>query len=356
MKYIPLIVFAIVFLFGIFGALIQFEGESLIGLVFKEQSIRIFAFPKYAGALEHIKKISGVEIRHEFNDFISADARFESLLQLRNFAVLEEAPVFQILAKKSSEMPCFPSEQIPWNIKKVNGGKGGEGINVAVLDTGVAKHPDLVVGLCMDFTKAGIENTCVDKNGHGTHLAGIVSAYGGKKGDGIVGVAPGANLQIIKVCNDEGACFADDVLAGINFAKAQNSNIVLMSFGMQSRLKLFSNFFEENKNILFVGASGEKSGMMFPASNKNVISVQAVNENGDALNYLEDADFVAPGANVESTSKNGCYAKMTGSSVAAAHVAGIAAVLWNENAVKTEQLMKDKAVFAKFAGRKLAVI
>lgn len=355
MKHIPLVVFVIVFLFGILGTLLQFEKQNLTGLFFHEQKVRVFIFPKTHEDFFKTKFIPGISLRHEFDNFFSADVKFDSLKKVGELAFLEEVPIFQILAQ-DNERNCLPSEQISWNVKKVNGGKGGEGVNVAILDTGISEHKDLIAGLCVDMTKEGINKECFDDNGHGTHLAGIISGFGGKDGKGIFGVAPGANLQVLKVCNDDGACFADDVFAGLQEAVQQNSKVVLMSFGMPRKLWFMNDFFENHKDILFIGASGEKRSMLYPAFNENVISVQAVDENDNVIKYFEEIDFVSPGVNVESTAKNGCYTKMTGSSVGAAHVAGIAAVLWNENAVKTAQLMKEKAVLTKLVGKKFAVI
>ena len=90
---------------------------------------------------------------------------------------------------------CYPSTQKPYGITMVNGGTGGAGINVAVLDTGVnINHPDLDVKLCNDATRRGIKKGCADFHGHGTHVSGTIAANKGSDGKGIVGVAPEANL------------------------------------------------------------------------------------------------------------------------------------------------------------------
>ena len=87
----------------------------------------------------------------------------------------------------------------------VNGGSGGAGVTVAVLDTGVFKdHLDLDVQLCKDATKRGIKNGCNDNNGHGTHVSGTVAGNGGTDGLGITGVAPNANFCMSKGCVNAG--------------------------------------------------------------------------------------------------------------------------------------------------------
>ncbi|RLG23562.1 hypothetical protein DRN85_09135, partial [Methanosarcinales archaeon] len=112
------------------------------------------------------------------------------------------------------ERTCYPSTQTPYGIKMVKGGSGGEGVNVAVLDTGVyTDHLDLKANIkdCKDFTKGPrVKKGCADSVGHGTHVAGTIAADGGSDGLGILGVAPGAGIMAYKVCGDSG-CWTDDI-------------------------------------------------------------------------------------------------------------------------------------------------
>lgn len=338
MKYIPLIVFIIVFLFGFLGALFQLETANLTGAVFHEKTVRLFVFPKSTENFDKIKNLNYVKVRHDFDEYFSADVGEDFAKNILELADVKLVHFFQILGEKNKRS-CYLEKQFNWDVSEIVGGKGS-GVNVAILDTGIVKHPDIIVSLCKDTTKGGSIDGCLDENGHGIHLAGIIGAYGGTDKKGMIGISPEANLNIIKVCNNDGTCFADDVLAGLNYAVEKNNDIVLMSFGMNDEFYPVAEVFDKNKNILFIAAAGGKDQITFPATNMNTLAVKSLETNQKKAVY-DGMFFLAPGLEIESTWKNGCYEKMSGSSVAAAHIAGLAAKLWNENSFKTRELMKE---------------
>ncbi|MDI6801266.1 MAG: S8 family serine peptidase [Thermodesulfovibrionales bacterium] len=178
-----------------------------------------------------LKKQLGV--RHEFPKAFSTDLT-RGQVQLLNTLGVKTEPVqlYQIKGKpvcgdgvcqgnepttcpKDCQAPpppaisCYPSNQKPWGVIKVNGGYGGSGVKVAILDTGVdTDHPDLAINIIGCVTKvthfkADAKN-CEDANGHGTHVAGTVLANAGSDGLGIYGVAPEASLIAVKVCDRRG--------------------------------------------------------------------------------------------------------------------------------------------------------
>ncbi|MEA3343741.1 MAG: S8 family serine peptidase [archaeon] len=271
---------------------------------------------------------------------------------------------------------CEPSTRTPWGVDKVYGKdstdpyipNGGAGVIVAVLDTGVERdHPDLNIARCVDATKRKImKNGCDDKHGHGTHVAGIVAANGGSDGKGIFGVAPNATLWVIRVCYGCGGCWADDIARGIRYAADEGANITSLSLGGSTQDNLIKSAIDHavSKGVLVIAAAGtygpddnaivspatENSGLtiMYPAANSKVIAVGAIDieesvpewspkgtDNGNGIIDIGEIEFAAPGVNVESTSMDDCYANMSGTSMAAAHVAGLAAKLWRGNAVTT---------------------
>ena len=163
------------------------------------------------------KKSFGV--RHNFDEGFTTDATEWQLKLARIFGVeiepikklyiLPAQEVDQVLADKSDSSAKInrvvarpkPSDQTPWGVETVYNNllleksSGGTGVNVAILDTGVYKsHLDLKNRIkdCKDFTglKPITDGKCDDKNGHGTHVAGIIAADGGVDGLGIYGVAP----------------------------------------------------------------------------------------------------------------------------------------------------------------------
>lgn len=143
-----------------------------------------------------------------------------------------------------------PSDQTPWGIEVIyndaslNKTAGGDNVKVAVLDTGIlTSHPDLKARIlqCKDFSdfrNPVINGKCEDKNGHGTHVAGIIAADTGADGLGINGVAPAARLLIYKVCGNNGLCYSDDIAAALRMAADEKANVVNMSFGADSEIPL----------------------------------------------------------------------------------------------------------------------
>ncbi len=262
----------------------------------------------------------------------------------------------------SPERACFPSVQKPYGITMVNGGTGGTGVNVAVLDTGVMKdHLDLNVKLCKDATKRGIKNGCSDGNGHGTHVAGTIAANGGSDGLGIFGVAPEANLWMVKVCGPTG-CQTDDIAEAIRYVTDQGANIISMSLGGDTQSSLIRdaiNYATDN-GVLVIAAAGNDGpadgSIDYPGANVKVVAVGAIDStetvsswssrginDGDWIVEEREVEFGAPGVSVESTWNNGCYDTISGTSMAAPHISGLAAKLWQGNAIDTRSYLQDLA-------------
>ena len=265
------------------------------------------------------------------------------------------------------EPTCYPDERRPWGIDRINGGSGGSGVIVAVLDTGVDQdHPDLVANIMDCVTKVTHfkpdRKNCEDGNGHGTHVAGTILANGGN-GSGIYGVAPEASLMAVKVCDKRGWCYGDDIAAGIRYAADYGANIISMSLGGNSPdLQILSAIdYATNKGVLPVAAAGNDGpadgSIDYPGAYVKVIAAGAIdiNENvpdwssrgindGDCIIEEKEVEFGTPGVSIESTYKDGCYAYMSGTSMATPHVSGLAAKLWQGNATATREYLQNIAV------------
>jgi subtilisin family serine protease len=279
-------------------------------------------------------------------------------------------------AKKLVPKPLVknPFSQVAWGVKAIYGDtltgtlpSGGASASVAILDTGaLVNHPDLKarVVACDDFSASDpfVKNTCEDKNGHGTQVAGVVAADGGVSGKGIYGVAPETNLMIYKVCANDGACFADDVAAAIRYGVDNGANVILLSLGSDSQSSLIDNAisYASSKNVLVVAAAGNDGpytgSIDYPASNAATVSVGAVDStltaadwsargsNEASTSYIKDAgdlEITGPGVNVESTANNGYYATSSGTSLAAAHIAGLAAKEWQADAENPAEATRE---------------
>ena len=264
-----------------------------------------------------------------------------------------------------TERTCYPNAQKPWGIVRVNGGSGGAGIKVAVLDTGVYKdHLDLKTNIvdCKDTTKKGIKRGCADGNGHGTHVSGTILANGGSDDLGTYGVAPEAKLMAIKVCGNSGFCWGDDIAAGIRYVADNGANIISMSLGgdnPDSQI-LSAIDYAVNKGVLVIAAAGNDGpadgSIDYPGAYVKVIAVGAIDSteevpdwssrginDGDYVIEEKEVEFGAPGVSVESTYNDGCYAYMSGTSMATPHVSGLAAKLWQGSASATRDYLQSIA-------------
>ena len=206
----------------------------------------------------------------------------------------------------------------PWGVPVVRADKVwpvtlGEGLNVAVLDTGIDwNHPDLkdayVGGVnILDETKLPI-----DDNKHGTHVAGIIAAA--QNDFGVVGVAPGVKLWNVKVLDIEGKGYDEYTAAGIDWVVEHQRLfggrwVINMSLGAGAEGgKLERQAVERafNAGIILVAAAGNRGAdfLDFPAAYPGVIAVGAVGEDGkkaEFSSYGYGMPIVAPGVLVQST-------------------------------------------------------
>ncbi len=328
------------------------------------------------------KKSFGV--RHNFDNGFTTDLSDKQLWVAKFFGVeVEPVKKLNILPDLLSQAPITsgkvqaqrikPAEQIPWGVKKVYNDlllsktSGGLGVNVAVLDTGVLKtHLDLKnrIKICKDFSGpvAIVDGKCDDKNGHGTHVAGIIAADGSSDGLGIYGMAPETNLFAYKVCSNNGTCWADDIAVALRTATDDGANIVNMSLGSDnpSQLIIDSTNYAVSKNVLVVAAAGNDGPYVgsidYPGADANIVAVGATDKdiqipdwssrgnNSKTRVYVveeKDMELVAPGVSIESTWKDGGYAILSGTSMASPHVAGLAAKLWQKDALNPASATRE---------------
>ncbi|MBD3109912.1 S8 family peptidase [Bacillus sp. AGMB 02131] len=218
----------------------------------------------------------------------------------------------------------------------------GQGIKIAVLDTGCdIDHPDLkgrIIG-GRNFTDDdhGDENNFSDYNGHGTHVAGTIAAE--ENGSGVIGVAPEAELLIVKVLDKNGAGSYTGIISGLKYAIEQKVDIISMSLGgpINNPLLHLTIIQAVSKGILVVCAAGNEGDgdattdeYAYPGSYNEVISVGAVDLNRNSSRFSNsnnEVDLVAPGEKILSTYLDGGYADLSGTSMATPHVSGALALI-----------------------------
>ncbi|WP_284702855.1 S8 family peptidase [Peribacillus simplex] len=203
-------------------------------------------------------------------------------------------------------------------------GLTGKGTKVAVIDSGVSTHPDLIVSGGQSFVD--YTNSYADDNGHGTHVSGIISAE--NNDIGVVGVAPDSDIFALKAMDQYGSGYLSDIIEAIDWSVANNMDVINMSLGTtqaSSALKSAVNKAYQNGILVVAAAGNESSSVNYPAKYSSVIAVSATDENNKLAyfsNYGQEVEVSAPGTNILSTSSLGDYENMSGTSMATPFVAG----------------------------------
>lgn len=296
-----------------------------------------------------------------------------------------------------------PSEaDATWGIKRcgvLDSPFTGEGVTVAVLDTGIDASHEAFTGVNVvekDFTGEGNG----DGNGHGTHVAGTVF---GQQVDGFrFGVAPGVTKALIgKVLDSGGRGSTDQIARAIQWAVDSGAHIISMSLGMdfpgyakrlqqsglpeelatsralegyRANVRLFdaiaamtraSGEFQQQTVILAAAGNESKRGIdpdfelgvAPPAAADGIVAVGALGKTGGDTDPLDVADFSntgpnlsAPGVEVYSAKAGGGYRVLSGTSMATPHVAGLAA-LWAQKMLNETGRIKASELLAKVVGR-----
>ncbi|WP_328907543.1 S8 family serine peptidase [Streptomyces sp. NBC_00234] len=235
-------------------------------------------------------------------------------------------------------------------------GKDGRGVKVAVLDTGVDQtHPDLAgrVAEARNFTET---EDAVDHHGHGTHVASTVAGSGAASEGKNKGVAPGAELLVGKVLNDQGSGSDSSVLAGMDWAAHSGAKVVSMSLGTNAAsdgtdpLSAAVDSLTAETGTLFVIAAGntgpDQTTIGAPGAADAALTVAAVDKQDRLASFSSRGprlgdnalkpDVAAPGVGIVAARASGTtmgtpvsasYTAASGTSMATPHVAGAAAIL-----------------------------
>lgn len=272
-----------------------------------------------------------------------------------------------------------------WGLQQINADKawdvttGSENVIVAVVDTGIyCLHKDLI-GKCVegyDFVfdhPLGIDSSS-DGNGHGTHVAGTIAAITNNE-VGIAGVAPETRVMPVKALNHNGSGLLEDLTAAIVFAADQGADVINMSWGgfapapgfIPKTLKEALDYAYYDKGVVLVAAAGNDNGdanLFAPAKYEPAITVASINYHGQRSNFSnhgQKIDVAAPGGgpnipppdfepryNILSLKTSSpyfapenvvdkltvgqvygeSYLRLAGTSMAAPHVSGLAALVF----------------------------
>jgi subtilisin len=228
------------------------------------------------------------------------------------------------------------------NATNVIAGKGGAGINVAVIDTGIdCGHPDLTPNCVYGINYVTKGQIPFDDHGHGTHVAGIIAAR--DNGSGVIGVAPEAALYAVKVLSASGSGSWSAVASGIVWATQNGMDVINMSLGGSSFSQALADAVKaaSDNGVLVVSAAGNSgccNTVLYPAKLPESMAIAAVDQTDHWASFSStgpELDVAAPGVSILSTVPTGTctlcdpsgYKKLSGTSMATPHVSGTGALL-----------------------------
>jgi hypothetical protein len=237
---------------------------------------------------------------------------------------------------------------------------GAPGFVVAVIDTGTDYfHPDLEANLWVNAGETAGNGLDDDQNGyrddvhgydfvsrdsdpmedhyHGTHVAGIIGAVGNNN-VGMTGVAWRVSLMALKAFDEDGDSQVWTVVEAIQYAVANGARLINASWSQTNRSQALADAVAEalEAGVLFVASAGNlrTDRLPYPAAEPGVINVAATNnrdERASFSNYGPGVTLAAPGDLVFSVFPNNRYEYLSGTSMAAPHVSGTAALVWSRH-------------------------
>ncbi len=213
---------------------------------------------------------------------------------------------------------------------------GSSDIIIAIVDTGVdLDHPDLDAKMVSGWDFANDDPIAQDDHEHGTHVAGIAAAETNNN-QGVAGISWQARIMPVKVLDNEGEGSYSDVAEGILWACNHGAKIINLSLGGSAYSSTFEDAVNEayGNGCLMVAAAGNGygNGVDYPASFPAVMAVAATGQNDIRAafsDYGPEVEVAAPGVDIYSTLWNDKYGFKDGTSMAAPHVAGLAALVWS---------------------------
>lgn len=318
----------------------------------------------------------------------SGAGKIKRLLALRDSPFLSSEPERYLYKAAGAKRPVFKNTAAAtWGIQAINVRSSkltGKDVRIAVLDTGFDfTHPDFAGRVI--HRKSFVGRQAKDREGHGTFCAGIAGGDRKGKSGARYGVAPGSRLYVGKILDDAGEGSDGLALAGIEWALEKGCQVISMSFGGAVEAgSTYSEIFEDvaktamANNCLLIAATGNESDrdegviapINHPANCPSVMAVAALTEGLKVANYscagkggarrggrgavaggravaATGADVVniaAPGDNILSAHIGGGYDVESGTSMATPFVAGVAALLWEQNPGASAREIWDKLI------------
>ena len=262
--------------------------------------------------------------------------RLQSILSDPRVEIVERDYIVQLDVPRETARPGGGGgggQSTPWGITRVGGAGDGTGKTAWIIDTGIdLGHADLNTSRACHAYFTGTSPQ--DGNGHGTHVAGTVAAKNNTQD--VVGVAANAYVCAVRVLGNSGSGSYSGIIAGVNYVAANGgsgdvANMSLGGSGSNATLeKAVSDAAQGGiKFVIAAGNSGANANNYTPArvNGSNIYTISATASNDCMASWSNygnpPVDYAAPGVSIVSTRKGGGTTSMSGTSMAAPHVAGI---------------------------------
>jgi serine protease len=265
---------------------------------------------------------------------------------------------------KAFEVPNDPDYSKQWNFRSINlegawNNAKGNGATVAVIDTGISQVPDLkATKFVKGYDFVNDRADAADDNGHGTHVAGTI-AQSTNNNYGVAGIAYEANLMPLKVLSADGSGTITDIAEAIRFAADNGADVINMSLGGGGDADVMREAIDYayRKGVTIVAAAGNAndSSASYPARYPKVMAVAALDAAGGKApysNFGAGVDISAPGGatmngdpaggilqnTIDPETGASVFTALQGTSMAAPHVAGVAALVKSVGVEDPEQI------------------
>ncbi len=269
---------------------------------------------------------------------------------------IEPNYIYKALTKYSNPFQ-LPLTHEKWNLSNIHLDRNideisDKKITIAIIDTGVNRVSELKrIKFTSGYDFVNDRNYASDNNGHGTHIAKIIKQTVNDKK-----VFNKLRIMPLKVLSKAGEGLTSDIADAIRYATDNGADIINMSLGGENKSQILENAinYAYNKSVIIIAAAGNDNNntASYPARYQKVISVSALDKTGNKASYSNfgaKVDISAPGSSnnnisvqqeVNQNTKNINFQKLEGTSVAAAHVTGVAALVKAANYQKANDVFK----------------
>lgn len=238
-----------------------------------------------------------------------------------------------VTARGTPPLGGSSAQTVPWGVKRV-GGPGNSSGTAWIIDTGIdLTHPDLNVSTTDNISFLDGDTSPNDANGHGTHVAGIIAARNNTIG--VVGVAAGARVVSVRVLDASGNGADSGVIAALDYVVSKNRpgdviNLSLITSALPELDQAVAGAAQAGYYVAIAAGNEAANAASYSPARVNGAGIYTVSATDSKDVYARYSnwgnppiDFTEPGSSVLSTYKGGAYATLSGTSMAAPHLAGI---------------------------------